>query len=129
MLKDEIEKKIKKNLKLIYQIYNPGLEIRIKKSNIKKKIKKKNLLKKSVQENGALWGGNIELSSSFSLCQCLAVPFQITSQKLIWALPENKFAAESDEAKHKWKIWYGWNGVRNPWLYPLRIGKIISILL
>jgi hypothetical protein len=37
----------------------------------------------------------------FSLCQCLAVPFQITSQKLIWALPENKFAAESDEAKHK----------------------------
>jgi hypothetical protein len=41
MLKDEIEKKIKKNLKLIYQIYNPGLEIRIKKFNIKKKIKKK----------------------------------------------------------------------------------------
>jgi hypothetical protein len=41
MLKDEIEKKIKKNLKLIYQIYNPGLEIRIKKSNVKKKLKKK----------------------------------------------------------------------------------------
>jgi len=36
MLKDEIEKKIKKNLKLIYQIYNPGLEIRIKNPILKK---------------------------------------------------------------------------------------------
>jgi translation elongation factor EF-G len=40
-----LKKKLKKNLKLIYQIYNPGLEIRIKKSNIKKKIKKKTLKK------------------------------------------------------------------------------------